>query len=126
MRFLIRWLIVAIALFVAASLMPGINIEGTSGWISVAIMALVLGLVNAIIRPILAFLSCGILILTLGLFMFVINALTFWLSAWIATNWFGAGFSVDNFWAAFWGSIVVSIVSFLISIILPDSNSSSR
>lgn len=126
MRFLIRWAIVAISLFVAASIMPGINIEGTGGWISVAIMALVLGLVNAIIRPILTFLSCGLLILTLGLFMFVINALTFWLSAWIATNWFHAGFSVDSFWAALWGSIVVSIISFLISLVLPDFKSRSR
>ncbi|MFM8320479.1 MAG: phage holin family protein [Chloroflexota bacterium] len=125
MRFLIRWITVAIALFVTASIMPGINIQGTSGWISVTIMALVLGLVNAFIRPILTFLSCGLLLVTLGLFMFVINAITFWLSAWIATNWFNAGFSVDSFWAALWGSIVVSIISFLISLVLPDFNSRS-
>ena len=120
MKFVIRWIISGISLGVAAWLIPGIHVQGTSGWIAVAIMALVLGFVNAIIRPLLAFLSCGFIILTLGLFMFVVNALSFWLAAWMASNWFGAGFYVDGFWAALWGSIVVSIVSFLLSIFLAD------
>ena len=120
MKFVIRWIISAVSLGVAAWLIPGIHVQGASGWIAVAIMALVLGFVNAIIRPILAFLSCGFIILTLGLFMLVVNALSFWLAASIASNWFNAGFYVDGFWAAFWGSIVVSIVSFLLSIFLPD------
>ncbi len=120
MRFVIRWFISAVALAIAALLIPGIYIHGSNGWITVAVMALILGFVNAIIRPILAFLSCGFIILTLGLFMFVVNALSFWLAAWISTNWFGAGFTVENFWAALLGSIVVSVVSFLLSIFLPD------
>lgn len=122
MRFVIRWLISAVALGVAVWLIPGISVQGSNGWITVAVMAVVLGFVNAIIRPILAFLSCGFIMLTLGLFMFVVNALSFWLAAWVSTNWFGAGFAVENFWAALWGSIVVSIVSFLLSVFFADKD----
>lgn len=120
MRLIVRWIIVAIAVAVATRLIPGIHVQGTSGWIAVVIMAAVLGLANAIIRPILAFLSCGCIVATLGLFMLVINALTFWLAAWISTNWLDTGIVVDNFLSALLGSVVVSIVSFLLSVFLPD------
>jgi len=124
MKLLIRWFITSIAVAVAVWLIPGIRIEGTTGWVAVAVMAIILGLVNAILRPILAFLSCGFiiltLILTLGLFMFVVNGLTFWAGSWMAVNWFNVGFYVDGLWPAILGSIVVSIVSFLLSIFLPD------
>ena len=118
MKLLIRWLIVAIALVVAVWLIPGIRIEDTSAWIAVAVTAVILGLVNAIIRPILAFLSCGCIVATMGLFMLVINALTLWLSSWIAVEWLNIGFYVDGFWPAFWGGIVVSLVSFVLSLFL--------
>jgi len=85
-----------------------------------AVMALVLGLVNAIIRPILKFLSCGFIILTLGLFLFVINAGTFLLASSIAQNWFNIGFYVDDFWSALLGSIIVSIVSVVLSQLLKE------
>ena len=120
MKLIVRWIIIAIALFVAVWLIPGIYVEDTSAWIAVGVMAIVLGLVNAIIRPILAFLSCGCIIATMGLFMLVINALTLWLSSWIAVNWLGIGFRVDGFWPALLGGIVVSIVSFLLSLLLTD------
>lgn len=120
MKLITRWIIVALALAAAAWLVPGIHVEGPSGWITVAVMALALGFVNAIIRPLLTFLSCGFIVLTLGFFMLVVNALTFWLAAWISTNWLGAGFYVDSFWAAFLGSIVVSVVSFILSLFLSD------
>jgi putative membrane protein len=122
MKLIIRWIIIALSLGVAVWLVPGIHVQGASAWIGVAVMAVVLGFVNAIIRPILKFLSCGCIILTLGLFLLVINALTFWLAAWISSNWFNSGFYVDSFWAALMGSIVVSIVSFLLSLLLPDEN----
>jgi len=83
-------------------------------------MALVLGLVNAIIRPLLVLLSCGCIVATFGLFMLVINAVTFWLASWITSQGFNLGFSVDNLWAAFLGSLVVSVVSFVLSMILVD------
>ena len=122
MKLLIRWLIVAIALVGAVWLIPGIRVEGTNAWIAVGVMAVVLGLVNAIIRPILAFLSCGCIVATLGLFMLVINGLTLWLSAWIAQNWLNVGFYVDGFWPAFWGGIVVGAVSFVLSLVLVDDH----
>jgi putative membrane protein len=117
MKLIVHWLVVAAALVAAAYLVPGIRVEG-NGTIAVLVMAAVLGVANVIIRPILAFLSCGFIILTMGLFMLVVNALTLWLASSIAVNWFNAGFYVDGFWPALWGSIIVSIVSFLISVIL--------
>ena len=120
MKLLVRWLIIVAALVAAAFFIPGIRVEDTSAWIAFGIMAAVLALVNAIIRPILAFLSCGCIVLTMGLFMLVINAITLWLSSWIAINWLGIGFYVDGFWAALFGGIIVSIVSWLLSLIFVD------
>jgi putative membrane protein len=117
MKLILHWLVVAVALVAAAYLVPGIRVEG-DGTIAVLVMAAVLGVVNVVIRPILAFLSCGFIILTMGLFMLVINALTLWLASSIAVNWFNVGFYVDGFWPALLGSIIVSIVSFLLSMVL--------
>ena len=114
MRLLIRWVIVAVSLFVAAWLVPGIRVEGNA-WLIFAIMAVILGLVNAIVRPILTFLTCSLVIFTLGLFLLVINALMLWLASSIAVNWFHVGFYVDGFWAAFLGALIVSIVSLILS-----------
>ena len=122
MKLFIRWVIIAVSLVVAAWLIPGIVIVDTNGWIAVAVMAAILGFVNAIIRPILAFFSCGCIVLTMGLFMLVINAAMLSLSSWIATNVFNVGFYVDGFWAALFGSIVVSLVSFFLSIFLIDED----
>jgi putative membrane protein len=126
MKLLIRWVIVAIALVVAMALIPGIRVDDTNAWIAVGVMAVVLGLVNAVIRPILAFLSCGCIVATLGLFMLVINGITLWLSSWVAQNWLNIGFVVDGFWPAFWGAIVVSAVSFVLSLILIDDRDKKR
>lgn len=126
MRLLMRWLITAAALFIAAATVPGITITDQNGWVAVFIMAAVFGLVNAFIRPILTLLSCPLVLLTLGLFTLVINALCLWLSAWIAQNWFGAGFTVNGFFPALIGGIVVGIVSFLLSMFLPDEDERSR
>jgi len=120
MKLIIRWLIVALAVAAAAWLVPGIQVTGTNGVITVIVMALVLGLVNAIIRPLLVLLSCGCIVATFGLFMLVINAVTFWLASWITSQGFNLGFSVDNLWAAFLGSLVFSVVSFVLSLILVD------
>jgi putative membrane protein len=120
MKLIIRWIITSIAVAAAAWLIPGITIEGTNGWWAVAVMAIALGLVNAILRPILALLSCGFIVVTLGLFMLVVNGLTFWAGSWVAVNWFNVGFYVDGLWPAILGSIVVSIVSLLLSVFLKD------
>ena len=117
MKLLLRWLISAVSLYVAVLIVPGISVEGTA-WIAFTVMALVLGLVNALVRPILKLLSCGFIIITLGLFVFVINAGSFMLASTIAQNWFGIGFYVDSFGAALLGSIIVSVVSVILSSIL--------
>jgi putative membrane protein len=118
MKFLIRWLISAIALFVAINVVPGIEVQGNA-YVVVVITALIMGFLNAILRPILTVLSCGFIVLTLGLFMFVINAVVLWLSAYIA-QMFGVGFYVDGFMPALMGSIVISLISLVLSVILKD------
>jgi putative membrane protein len=125
MKLVIRWVITAVALVVAVWLIPGIRIESQNAWIAVGLMAVSLGFVNAIIRPVLMFLSCGFIILTMGLFMIVVNGLALWLASWISVNLFNVGFYVDGLWPAILGSIVVSIVSFLLSLLLPDNRQTS-
>jgi putative membrane protein len=122
MRLFVRFLITAAAVAVAAWLVPGISITG-NGWVAVAVMALVLGLVNAIIRPVLKFLSCGLIVLTLGLFTLVVNGAAFWLAGYFAAG-VGVGFHVAGLWPAIWGSIVVSVVSFLLSVFVHDRDES--
>lgn len=122
MRLLLRWVIMAVSLVVAAYTVPGISVTDQNGLFAVLVMAAVFGLVNAFIRPLLTLLSCPLVMLTLGLFTLVINAICFSFSSWIAQNFFGAGFVVDGFFAALIGSIVVSIVSFLLSLFLPDKD----
>lgn len=117
MRILLRWLISAAAVAAAAYLLPGIRLEGGVG--DLLAVALVLGLVNALIRPILRWLACGLIVLTLGIFLLVINAVMLLLTAWIARE-VGVGFYVDGFEAAFLGSLVISVVSFVLSVLLPD------
>jgi putative membrane protein len=121
MKLLIRWAIVSLALFVAAWFVPGIEVA-EKGWIVYAVMAVILGLVNAIVRPVLKFLSCPLIILTLGFFVLIINALSLWLASYIATNWFDVGFYIDGFWPAFWGALVVSIVSTFLSAIVKEDD----
>ncbi len=126
MRILVRWLITAIAVAAAILLVPGITVAPDSNaWFTIVIVALVLGFVNAIIRPILSFLSCGCIVATLGLFMLVINALMLMLAGNWANAIFNTGITIDGFWPAFWGSIVISVVSFLLSVFIPDDDDSS-
>lgn len=110
MYIIFRWALNALALYFTASVVPGIHLTGAY---AAFITVLVLGLVNALIRPILIILTLPINILTLGLFTFVINGLLFWLvSTWIK------GFTVDGFIAAFLGALVFSIISWIISQLL--------
>jgi len=120
MKLLIRWLVTSIALVIAAWIVPGIHVDRDS-WTVFAAMAVILGLVNAIIRPILKLLSCPLIILTLGLFVLVINGVTLLLASRIATSWFGVGFRVDGFWPAFLGALIVSIVSVILTALLGEA-----
>ena len=124
MRLFMRFLVTAAAVAAAAWVVPGISVTG-NGYIAVGVMAVVLGLVNALIRPILKFLSCGLIVLTLGLFTFVVNGAAFWIAGQFASG-LGVGFHVGGLWPAIWGSIVVSIVSFLLSVFVPDRNEDRR
>ena len=103
MGFLLRVLINAAALWVAASLIPGITLADVG---STLLAALVLGLVNAIVRPVLIFLTLPITLLTLGLLIFVLNAFCLWLTSRLVP-----GFTVHGFVAAFLGALVISVVS---------------
>lgn len=120
MKILMRWIITSVSLFVAAWLVPGIRVEGNA-WIIFAVMAAVLGFVNAIVRPVLKLLSCPLIILTLGLFVLVINGITLRLASAIAVKWFHVGFYVHDFWAAFWGALIVSIVSVVLSFLVREA-----
>ena len=119
MKLLLRWFVTSLSLFAAAELVPGIRV-GRDAWTAFAVMAIILGLVNAIVRPILKLLSCPLIILTLGLFTLVINGVTLWLASAIAVNWFHVGFYVDGFMAAFLGALIVSIVSLVLTALLRD------
>jgi putative membrane protein len=113
----LKVLINAVALWAAASFIPGIHAGGIG---SLVLMALVFGLVNALIRPFLKLLSCPIILLTLGLFTLVLNALMLWLSAWLGRG-LGIDFAVAGFWPAFWGALVVTVVSTILSFLLPGA-----
>lgn len=112
MVFLLRLLINAAALWVAIQLVDGIEYRGS--WWSLLLVALVFGILNASIRPLLKLLSLPVIILTLGLFIFVINALMLLLTGWVS-GLFNLGFYVQGFWDAFFGGLIVSIVSLLLS-----------
>lgn len=116
-KFLLRWLINSLAVWAAVSIVPGI--EWTNDWVAVLALGLILTLVNAIVRPLVKFVGCLPILLTLGLFTLVINAGLFALTGWIGTA-FGFGFTVDGFWPAFWGGLVVSLVGMVMGIILRD------
>jgi putative membrane protein len=104
---------------------PGIRVQ-PNAWTAFAIMAVILGLVNAVVRPVLKFLSCPLIILTLGLFVLVINGITLWLASRIAVDWFGVGFYVDGFWSGFWGALIVSIVSVILNAVVRDEIGETR
>lgn len=122
MRFIVRILASAAALAVAAALIGGITVgPGTTGERVLTLLgvAVIFGLINAIIRPIVKLLTLPLLVLTLGLFAFVVNALMLLLTSWICDQ-LDLPFKVDGFWAALLGALVISVVTFLINLVLPD------
>ncbi|WP_029291930.1 phage holin family protein [Cellulomonas sp. HZM] len=125
MAFFLRVLINGFAIWLATEIVSGMHIVGADStadkiWI-ILVVAVVFGIVNAIIRPIVSFLSIPLYILTLGLFTLVVNALMLWLTSWITgfTDW---GLRLDDFWwTAIWGALIVSVVSFVLSLVIPGS-----
>ena len=121
-RFIVRILAGAVALAVAAGLIEGISVgPGTTSerLFTLLTVAVIFGLVNAIIRPIVRLISIPLFIITLGLFTFVVNALMLMLTAWIGDQ-FDLAFEVNGFWAALLGALVISVVTFVINVVLPD------
>ena len=118
-KFVLRWVINAVALYLAILIVPGLNLQ--SGFISIIWLALIFGFVNALLRPLLKFLSCGLIMLTLGLFTLVINTFLFWLTSVIGQS-FGLALVIADpvWWNAFLGGLVVSIVSVVMTLILKD------
>ncbi|MFF5172504.1 phage holin family protein [Micromonospora sp. NPDC000089] len=122
MGFLIRLVITAVALWVTTLIVPGVDVTGRNGATSALTLlavALIFGVVNAVLKPVIKVVGCVFYLLTLGLFALVVNALLFLLTDWIARV-LDLPFRVDGFWAAFWGAIVMAVVSWLISVAVPD------
>jgi putative membrane protein len=116
-KFIIRWAINGAALYAAAWAVAGINFEGD--WMGLVWLALIITLLNALLRPLLKLLTLPLIILTLGLFTLVINTLVLMLTSSIG-NAFGLGLTVEGFWPALLGSLVISIVSMVMGAIFRD------
>jgi putative membrane protein len=117
---LLHWLLNAAALWVAAALIPGLEFTGGPG--RLLLVAVVFGVVNSTIRPLLTVLTCPLIVVTLGLFTLVINALMLLLTGWLSESW-NLGFSVSGFWSAFFGGLVVGLVSVILSLALSPKES---
>jgi putative membrane protein len=115
MGFIIRLLVTAAALWVAVAIVPGIDYQG--GLFGLLGVALVFGVVNAVVRPILVVLTCPLVLLTLGLFLFVLNALMLWLTG-ALSGALGIDFVVSNFWSALLGGIVIGLVSTVLNVLV--------
>jgi putative membrane protein len=119
MKLLLRWVFTTIAIFAAVKLLPGLYFRGP--WWQLGLVALIFGLLNALVRPLLKLLTCPLIILTLGLFILVINAAMLWLTATAAKS-FGIDFRVYGFWPAFWGALIISVISAALNLLLSDED----
>jgi putative membrane protein len=126
-RFILRWVVNAVALYAAIIIVPGIQLQNDQAnqWFAILLLALVFGLLNALLRPLIVMLTCPLIILTLGLGTLLINTFLFYLTG-VIGNQFGWGFTVDGFWAAFLGALVVSLVSIVLNLVLKDEMRSRR
>ncbi len=122
LAFVVRVLVVAVSLWVATVLVDGIELGGSSTSTRIGtllVVALIFGVVNAVVKPVIKLLGCPLYVLTLGLIGLVVNALLFLLVGWLAEQ-FDLPFRVDGFWSGFWGAIIVAIVGFVLHLIIPD------
>lgn len=117
MRFLLRLVVTAAALWVAVRFVPGIHWSG--GLVGLLGVAAVFGVLNALVRPLLAVLTCPLVVLTLGLFLLVLNGVMLWLTAALSTR-LGLGFTVDGFVPAFVGALVVSVTSAVLNLVTAE------
>ena len=123
MNFLLRLLVNAAALYIATRVVDGVHFEGD--WLTLFTVALIFGVVDAVIKPVTKFFTFPLIILTLGLFLLVINGLMLLLTSRVSA-WFDLGFTVRSFGAAFWGALVVSVINALAGWVIGDSKKHSR
>lgn len=122
MKLLMRILIVAVALGIAHLLISGIELRGGSTWSKIGTLiavALIFGIVNAVIKPIVKTVGCLFYVLTLGLIGLVVNGLLLWLCSWVAGK-LSLPFHITGFWPAFWGAIIVGIVGWVLNLVLDE------
>jgi putative membrane protein len=128
MKFLLRVLIAAAALGIATAAVPGIELRTgstASKILTLIVVALIVGVVNAVIKPIVKTIGCLFYVLTLGLIGLVVNGLLLWLSSWVAGQ-LKLPFHITGFWPAFWGAIIVGIVGWLLNLIFDDHDGSRQ
>jgi putative membrane protein len=116
---LIRFTVTAIAVAAAAYIVPGID-TGDDSAKAVILTAIILGVINAFIRPILKLLSLPLIAVTLGLFIFVVNAICLYLAAWITRSIFDVTFNFDSIWTVLLAAVVISVVSTVLNWVIPD------
>jgi putative membrane protein len=122
MGFLIRTLVTAVAFWIAELLVDGIEVTTKNTWegiLTLLAVAVIFGVVNAVLKPLIKLFGCCLYIITLGLIAFVVNALLLLLVSWLADQ-LNLPFHVDGFWAAFWGAIIIGVVSWAINLAIPD------
>jgi len=117
-KFILRTVVNGFALYAAVYLIPGIVPENPNP-VSWVWLALIFGLVNALVKPLLKVLTCGVILLTLGLFTLVINTALFYITAWLGSQ-FGFGLRIESFWAAFFGALIISVISSILTAFLKD------
>jgi putative membrane protein len=127
MKFVLHILVVAGALAVAHLAVSGIELQGGTDWKkagTLIVVALIFGIVNAVIKPIVKTVGCALYLLTFGLIGLVVNGLLLWLSSWVAGK-LSLPFHITGFWPAFWGAIIVGVISWIMGLII-DANDKSR
>jgi putative membrane protein len=125
MKILLRILVAMAALGVAAWLVPGIVLTGhdtAAKTLTLLVVAVIFGVVNAVLKPVIKTVGCAFYVLTLGLVAIVVNGLLLWLTSWIAFDKLHEPFHVTGFWPALWGALIVGIVSWVIHLILGDED----
>jgi putative membrane protein len=128
MKLVLHILVVAGALGVAHLAISGIELQGGSGWSkagTLIVVALIFGIVNAVLKPIVKTVGCGLYLLTFGLIGLVVNGLLLWLCSWVAGK-LSLPFHITGFWPAFWGAIIVGIVSWLLGLVLETGRKTAK
>ncbi|MFC0038980.1 phage holin family protein [Actinomadura rayongensis] len=128
MRILIRVVVTAVALWVATAVVAGVDVTAGSGAkraLTLLVVAVIFGVVNAVLKPLIKVFGCAFYVLTLGLFALLVNAALLMLTSWIAGK-LDVPFHVEWFWPAFWGAIIVGVVSWLLGLLVPENDRDDR